>query len=538
MNQTNCILLMTPDAEVGRRVAVAEFVDFVAEVHRAIEEALRTAPGELEECQVACAILPGCVLIVDVNTWPPSTTHAYAVPITRQLRRLRVPSATAPLAFAVKRRVVASGEAHPLPTPFSAFKTRTGPGDLDEILLRTVGLASRPTSLRDRLGALVSRRAVARCAETLASRTGMFVLAPPGSVVFGASSAPFQIEHEDPATGTARLVYPSGGRAVVDAEFMAWFRSEAVQPTQASLAALLERTASVRVLEGGTSRGKAVSDRTLVTVGFDALGPLFESLPILDGSGGHCMCLGGPSLELRARNGDVVAVFGIHHGHALRWGGWKDDARLLDGMRVLEWLAAHGVGGPLAHHREAERAKLESEAARARWVTRMPDALKAWSTERWQTMIEQDDVRDAVEALSCAGGDILPSIRALFEWLGSSRGPWTGVPAYELFPERLLLAFPVDSLVKAADDPGLSDDALEGVARLFAGHGFTTRGVTRWIPLSGMFAPNQQVSVPTRAAPPVDGLSEPLLARLRVYTDGLEDEDKAQRARSAFGGLD
>src|SRR5581483_6213885 len=89
------------------------------------------------------------------------------------------------------------------------------------------------------------------------------------------------------------------------------------------------------------------AEETLLTVTKPAeLAELRECLRIAY-SGLHCICMGGPVLEVSGEGG-VRATITLHHGQSIRWDSeWRWDAELADGRRLIEWLAARGVRGPL-----------------------------------------------------------------------------------------------------------------------------------------------------------------------------------------------
>jgi len=530
------VMLLMPDAEVTRRMDGAGLVDFVEQAHDAVAEYVRSTRTPLEECQIACALLPGHRILVEVYVWPPPAIVVHAAPLTRALRRLPVPAASAPVAFSLRLRPIPSDNPRQFPPALVAFIGGGEATSLDD-MLADVGSLELPlpsTSTFERIRARLAGGARTMPGD-ITHRTGLPVITTDDRIMCRAAPG-FRVENEDPTTGFARVVHANGRRERADAETLVWLRSPSPQPSQAALTAMLDRTASVRVLAGGISRGTPVGDHVLLTIdGTGDLEELFETLEVIDGSSGHCMCLGDPTLELRGLDGARIAALGVHHGQGIRWSGWKDDARLLDGVRLLEWLDAHGVDGPLAAHREAERAGRARQAAWQRWQSRMPEPLRAWSPERWQAMVQRNDVRDALDALSSSHADDLDTIKALFDWFGAGHGPWTAFPSYEQLPELLLLAFPLDALVRAAEDPGLSDDGLEGAARLFAGHVMATGGSANHPPLSAMLVRDQAIFVPARKAQPLDVVPRTLLTRLRRYATRFDDEDKIARARSAFG---
>jgi hypothetical protein len=47
------------------------------------------------------------------------------------------------------------------------------------------------------------------------------------------------------------------------------------------------------------------------------LAALRSAMRIIDGPGGHCMCFGGPTLEILSVNRSRLALLGIHHGLAI-----------------------------------------------------------------------------------------------------------------------------------------------------------------------------------------------------------------------------
>ena len=55
------------------------------------------------------------------------------------------------------------------------------------------------------------------------------------------------------------------------------------------------------------------------------------------------MCLGDPHLALRSADGEELALLSLHHGIGVRWDeAWSQDAGLVDGRKILDWLAEHG----------------------------------------------------------------------------------------------------------------------------------------------------------------------------------------------------
>jgi hypothetical protein len=59
----------------------------------------------------------------------------------------------------------------------------------------------------------------------------------------------------------------------------------------------------------------------------------------------------------------------------------RDDAGLLDGRRLLDWLAQRRVPGPLAEFLEGPRREEKGQADWPRWVAAMLDSLKQLPSE-------------------------------------------------------------------------------------------------------------------------------------------------------------
>lgn len=268
------------------------------------------------------------------------------------------------------------------------------------------------------------------------------------------------------------ITRPDGSTMLVDDATVSYLESAAPQPTQASLARILGSTHRVQVVRGGSSNGAPFGTEVLaISEAPDRLEELRRSLQIREGGGGHCMCHGDPSLVLSNQSGEVVAVLGVHHGFAIRWGQWKDDAVLVDGERLLQWLVSLGVEYPMDEFQASRRRELASRVQATRWQAAMPSALAAHPVFDLHLVYEPSPVVPVLERVYPD-----PRVRALalFEWFGHGEGPWSGFPAYEQLPEKLLLAMPMDCLLAALHSDNLTSAQLEGAARLFAGWDFGT----------------------------------------------------------------
>jgi hypothetical protein len=103
--------------------------------------------------------------------------------------------------------------------------------------------------------------------------------------------------------------------------------------------------------------------------------------------------------------------------------------------------------------------------------------------------------------------DTYDRIRALMAWFGSGAGPWSGFPGYEEIAAKLLRQYPTAELIRAVESRNLTDQELEGAARILGS----------WTP----------VSDPTPI--PAD-LRRTLLAHCLLSSD----QDKVERAEHAF----
>ena len=125
-------------------------------------------------------------------------------------------------------------------------------------------------------------------------------------------------------------------------------KSRGPLPTQSELGSLMTQVRAVRVYEDGYHQDSLLGNKLLVEVDAPTeIESLAAALTINDGPGFTCRCFGGPTLELLAADQSQLALIAIHHGASIRWSRWKDYADLIDGRRLLEWLAQRGVIEPL-----------------------------------------------------------------------------------------------------------------------------------------------------------------------------------------------
>ncbi len=305
---------------------------------------------------------------------------------------------------------------------------------------------------------------------------------------------------------------PDGRPTLVDAEMRKFLESPAPAPSQQALDGLLAGADGIRILDGGVAGGVPMGKRVLLETGESSdLASLREALRIVEDPAtfGHCMCCGNMTLQLFAGT-SVRAMIGIHHGQSIRWDGWKYDAVLEQGSRLLEWLAAHGVTGPKEQAARADEELAEADQAAERWRAAMPACLDPM----WEQMLASLDppIVPIAAALKTTHPDPAERALLLFEWFGHGQGPWSGYPAYEDVAERLLLGLPTATLVLALEEASPTEFQLEGAARYFAGWHFARQ--------KGSDAAS---------------LSETLRSRLRDRAGRSPYLDNRQRGEHAFG---
>ncbi len=228
----------------------------------------------------------------------------------------------------------------------------------------------------------------------------------------------------------------------------------------------------------------------------------------------HCMCDGSPAIHVSKAQREILSIT-IHHGTAIRASIWQSDAPLSDSEPLLRWFDSRGIPGP---RREVEEEKARYEAdkrALDRWLAAIPGPLSEEKEALFPSDRQPSDAASSAKLRSMlARGEPSPvrQVRLLFRWYGSGAGPWSGFPAYEQVPENLLLTYPTVTLVSAAEATDLSEQEVEGAARLFGGWAF-------W-----------------KARPEdVAALPAPLKARLLRHSLRSDDDDKRARAEHAFG---
>jgi hypothetical protein len=223
----------------------------------------------------------------------------------------------------------------------------------------------------------------------------------------------------------------------------------------------------------------------------------------------HCLCIGSPAIELYSgaeKIGDFTNIGAVWIRSSL----WSSDASVADAETLLRWFDARNLRGPRKEYEDAlERERRWSESEK-RWFHAMPSSLQPyWPIMRNSFSVDLEPLR---KALATQVPDAKERILGLFAWFGSGDGPWSGHPSYESVAEGLLLEYPTAQLLAAIDGVALSGAQTEGVARLFGGWSF-------W-----KSRPEDLSLLPAE-----------LRRRLLQHSLASADEDKRQRAQSAFG---
>jgi hypothetical protein len=159
---------------------------------------------------------------------------------------------------------------------------------------------------------------------------------------------------------------------------------------------------------------------------------------------------------------------------------------------------------------ELARAR-QAEEQYQRWRAATPRSLLNIHTGSGP-IVEDDVVAHMAAALAVEQPRINERVLVLLGWFGAGAGPWSGFPAYEDVPEKLLLMYSTQDLLGALNSAQLSKAQLEGAARLFGGWTF------------GKERPADRSK-----------LSPAWKARLLAHALGSRDKDKRDRAMHAFG---
>lgn len=222
-----------------------------------------------------------------------------------------------------------------------------------------------------------------------------------------------------------------------------------------------------------------------------------------------CACVDGPEIAL-LKSGKEIATIWNHEGTAIGSSVWQGEWNNADPDRWLRWFDARGMTYARAFFKEMHAQESKAEQDERRWLRAMPSSLKPlWANARRQynPPLEFPDLKPLDSALAKQYPDAHDRIRALMAWFGSGAGPWSGFPGYEEIAAKLLLEYPTPELIKAVEGTKLTEQEIEGAARILGS----------WKPNSG----------PTP-------IPRELRRTFLEHCLKSPDQDKVERARLAF----
>ncbi|MFT3830722.1 MAG: hypothetical protein QM691_13545 [Opitutaceae bacterium] len=223
------------------------------------------------------------------------------------------------------------------------------------------------------------------------------------------------------------------------------------------------------VRSGGTCHRNPVEEKVLFETRASSEVAEFLGLIEIDEkeSTGACMCCGSPTLELYAGERHLAMV-GIQHGFALRWGDWPADGKLTQksAWALTEWLARRGVNEPYDElHREEVAAKAQ-ERSQVAFGEAIEAALRT-ELEKAQP----ETVEDFLAAISKAYPASEARVIAILRLVGAeAEASWNlGDPRGDPLCEQGLAKLDATELGRALVAASRSADArvVAGAARFF-----------------------------------------------------------------------
>jgi hypothetical protein len=290
-------------------------------------------------------------------------------------------------------------------------------------------------------------------------------------------------------------------------------RERTRQEQIASLFALIDRADEMVVYSEGFKR-EFVVYRSAKRADFESL----KHAITLKRKGGPflCACVDGPEIALLKNKKEIASVWN-HEGTAIGSSVWKGDWGADDADRWLSWFDARGMTSARAFFKLVHAESRKAEADEQRWLRAMPLGLKPlWpnALKQYNPPTNFPDLKPLNAVLVKQFPDTNERIRALMAWFGSGAGPWSGFPGYEEIAAKLLTQHPTTQLIGAVENRKLSEEELEGAARILAS----------WTPAQGPAVPAE-----LRTVVPA-GLRKILLDHCLKSSD----QDKVERAKKAF----
>jgi hypothetical protein len=227
-------------------------------------------------------------------------------------------------------------------------------------------------------------------------------------------------------------------------------------------------------------------------------------------------------IQFNGHSYDFLLCYSCHQMEVFRDGKMLGDVGAAGSPKALNDLLT-SLHVPLSHSLEdmEESQKSEdahNEAGEKSFLAAMPPSIKPfWDADanlRTGLLPFGKPMENMRAAFASANPDRDAAIHILLIWFGSGTGRWSGFPGYEDIAGQLLLDYPTDRIIAAAQAPDASDALLEGAARYLAGWDFSKRH------------PQDVALVPT-------SLKQRLLEHT-LHTGDPDDDDRQDRAKHAF----
>lgn len=186
------------------------------------------------------------------------------------------------------------------------------------------------------------------------------------------------------------------------------------------------------------------------------------------GGPSSCACVDGPEIALLENKKEIATIWN-HEGTAIGSTVWKGEWRNIDPDRWLRWFDARGMKDAREFFNQLHAQERKAAEDERRWLDAMPSSLKPlWSNARRQydPPTKFPDLSPLNAALEKQYPDTHDRIRTLVAWFGSGAGPWSGFPGYEEIAAKLLRQYPTAELIRAVESRNLTDQELEGAARI------------------------------------------------------------------------
>ena len=225
----------------------------------------------------------------------------------------------------------------------------------------------------------------------------------------------------------------------------------------------------------------------------------------------RCACT--PTTVIRLyKKGQALGSLEVYAGADIYFSAWQGDAVIANPEPWFKWLDQRNIPWPRAEYNREMAEEKAGRAAEERWVKAMPTSLvPLWPDSFQPDALMNYDLGPLDAALNREYPDKDIRIRSLLAWYGSGAGPWSGYPAYEEVTTKLLLEYSTPELLLAVQSSPMSEEQIEGSARLFAGWDF-------------------------RHTRPADTALLPVELKRLLLNHSLKstDQDKLERARRAF----